>query len=169
MGVAIIVGIVVALVLTCLVVLHVPPSSWFGKFLTQPKSADLFAQIAQSAVTTIRSYDKFIPLEDQDVRRYLLASWYWYVNESNDVLTPTYQDVVEKAYWDAEENIRAEAEEAYMSVKGLARDYVLTRFTTILKNNPNVPDLLEDVLITIADKAKFEKAMVKEDIADKAA
>lgn len=169
MGVATIVGIVVLLVLTCLVVLHVPPSSWFGKFLTQPKSADLFAQIAQSAVTTIRSYDKFIPLEDQEIRRYLLASWYWYVNESNDVLTPTYQDVVEKAYWDAEENIRAEAEEAYMSVKGLARDYVLTRFTTILKNNPNVPDLLEDVLITIANKAKFEEAMVKEDISDKVA
>ena len=48
MGVAIIVGIVVALVLTCLVVLHIPPTTWFGKFLTHPKSADLFAQIAQS-------------------------------------------------------------------------------------------------------------------------
>lgn len=169
MGVAIIVGIVVVLVLMCLVILHVPPSSWAGKFITQPESVDLFAQIAQSAVTTIRSYDKFIPLEDQEIRRYLLASWYWYVNESNDVLTPTYQDVIEKAYWDAEEKVRAEAEEAYMSVKGLARNYVLARFTAILKNNPNLPDLLEDVLITIADKAKFEEAMVKEDISDKVA
>lgn len=169
MGVAIIVGIVVTLVILCLIVLHIPPTTWFGKFLTNPKSADLFAQIAQSAVTTIRSYDKFVPLDDQDVRRYLLASWYWYVNESNDILTPTYQDVIEKAYWDAEEELRLEAQEAYITAKGLARDYVLTRFTTILKNNPNVPDLLEDVLITIADKAKFEKAMVNEDITDKVA
>lgn len=164
MSVISIIGIVLVLVGLCLTVLYFPPMQFIKRLNTDSTTPDFFAQFVDHATQVLHSLDTFVELDIKDVRRYLLAAWYWFVMVDESGISQKYREVFTTAYWNMSNEMREEAYAAYSGIKNLARNYVIARITGLLTQFPDSPELLKEALDQIANRNTYEQTIAEKQL-----
>lgn len=156
MSAGLIVGIVVACVLVCLLVIKINPGNVLDRLKTVSVTEVLDA-FATGAVVATKAWHHLLPMTDDHTRKYLLATWYWFVFSGDGIISEEHLKGFRSAWEDLSSEYKKEAADAYMDLVEGHRDLLAEQIASVLRKKNIDVAKLKEILCVISDRKVFLK------------